>query len=199
MRSAVLAVVAVAVMTASSAAAQEMTYGVKGGVNFANLRFDDAEDTSFDDRIGLAAGGYVTIPLAGRLSVQPEVLFSQKGAKFDELGARGRLELDYLDVPVLMRYSFGRWRGFHVFGGPSIGLKLKARAVAEFAGEEDETDIGDDVETIDFGVAAGAGIEIGRFTIDGRYVLGLSNVNAVEAEQAKIRTRVYAGMVGFRF
>jgi hypothetical protein len=193
-----VAVVALALLVTGvvPVAAQGIQFGGKGGVNFANLRFDEAIDLSFDDRIGLIAGGFVTIPLGDRFGIQPEVLFSQKGAQFDELGATGRVELDFLDVPILARYRFGR---LFLFGGPSFGLKLRAREVTEFGDDQEEVDLADDVESFDFGIVAGAGYEFGRFSVDGRYTWGLSNINAVDSDEVEIKTRVYAVLAGFRF
>lgn len=184
------------VVGAAPAAAQGIEFGGKAGVNFANLHFQEEVDVPIDNRIGLIAGGFVTIPLGARLSIQPEGLYSQKGAKFDELGASGRIELDFLDVPILVRYAFGH---LFVFGGPSVGLKLRARQFIEFGDDEEEVDLDDEVESSDFGLVAGASYEIGRVSVEGRYTWGLRNINAVDRDEVEIQTRVYAVLAGFRF
>jgi hypothetical protein len=179
------------------AAAQGLEYGAKGGVNVATLALHESVPVSFDNRIGLVAGGFVTWPLGSRVSVQPEVLFSQKGATFDDTGAAGRIELDALDVPILVRYRFGR---LIAFGGPSLGFTLRARQVLEFGDEEESVDIRDDIESLDFGIAAGAAYEAGRISVEGRYTFGLTNLNTVSVdEEALVKTRVIAVLVGYRF
>lgn len=192
----VVTMAAMAVVAWTPAAAQQIDAGVTGGINVANLAFGDGADVSFDNRIGLVAGGFVTFPLRERLSVQPEVLFSQKGATFDELGATGRIELDALDVPVLARYQFGR---LFVVGGPSLSLKLRARQVLQFGDDEEAVDLEDDVESFDFGVVGGVGYQFGRISVDGRYTWGLRNINAVEGDEATIKTRTLTLLAGWRF
>jgi hypothetical protein len=54
-------------------------FGIKGGMN-ASL----SKDASLEDqksKIGFNAGVFANIPLASSFSVQPEVLYSQYGAK----------------------------------------------------------------------------------------------------------------------
>src|SRR4051812_36803082 len=57
----------------------ETQFGVKGGVNFSNIYSEDVDDnnvlTSFN------AGLYATFPVGDILSIQPEVLYSRKGAE----------------------------------------------------------------------------------------------------------------------
>jgi hypothetical protein len=187
---------AMAVVAWTPAAARQIDAGVTGGINVANLALGDGADVSFDHRIGLVAGGFVTFPLRERLSLQPEVLFSQKGAAFDEFGATGRIELDALDVPVLARYQFGR---LFVVGGPSLSLKLRARQVLEFGDDEEAVDLEDDVESFDFGVVGGVGYQFGRISVHGRYTWGLRNINAVEGDEATIKTRTLTLLAGWRF
>jgi hypothetical protein len=195
-RIAVLAGALVA-LAGGRAAAQGLEYGAKGGVNFATLSLHESVPVSFDTRIGLVAGGFVTWPLTSRWSVQPEVLFSQKGATFDDTGAAGRIELDALDVPILARYRFGR---LVAFGGPSLGFTLEARQVLEFGDEEESVDIGEDIESLDFGIAAGAAYEAGRLSVEGRYTFGLTNLNAISAdEESLVKSRVFAVLVGYKF
>lgn len=185
---------------ASAAAAQEMSIGAKGGVAFSTLSFDPSSEISYDLRTGLVAGGFVTFPLGSRLAIQPEGLFVQKGAKVDDLGVTATIELDYVEVPVLVTYRIagGTARSFHVFGGPSIAFNVSASSSASFGGSTIETSNEEDIETLDYGVVFGAGMNAGRFTVDGRFTLGLANVNR-EVDEPKARTRSLAVLAGVRF
>src|SRR5215210_1399455 len=90
------------IAVASVASAQGLRFGVKAGVTLAELHEDiSGETTPFDFRSGLVAGGFVSWPLGSRLELQPEVLFTQKGAKISQGGGTLTQKLDYLDVPVL--------------------------------------------------------------------------------------------------
>jgi hypothetical protein len=189
-------------MMASPAFAQTQA-GVLVGANFAKLDVSGTEDEpDAERRIGLVAGAFATLRLGDLVSIQPEALYSQKGEKFtdDELDAEVTIEIDYLDVPVLARFTGGRRSGLVFFAGPSFGFKLRARTTFEVGDESDEEDLGDDVESFDLGFIAGAGVESEKFFVDGRYQWGLSNINAVEEDQdEEVKHRVLSLVVGIRF
>jgi hypothetical protein len=190
-------------LTPGSAAAQGISGGAKGGVNFANLVFDgDAVDLNLETRIGLVAGGFVTWPITPRFDVQPEALVSVKGASFDEFGVEADVEITYLEIPVLFRYGSPVSSGtsLKLFAGPSLAFKLNAETTGEFLGISEDQDIDDEVESVDFGLVIGAGIEAGALTFDGRYTWGLTNINADPArDDVDVKNRVFSILVGFRF
>ena len=183
------------------ASAQGYSAGVRGGVNLATVNADSEDGSSaFDHHVRGVFGGFVKVPLFSSIELQPEVLYSMKGAKFAEEAIDATLLLDYLEVPVLARLS---WRvfdnGFYVAGGPSFGLRLRARTRAEFSGSTEERDISDDVERFDFGAVAAAGFEFGSFVVDGRYTHGFSDVDKDTSDDVKVRNRVVSVTVGYRF
>jgi len=191
---------ALVILGASTTSAQTFQFGVKGGVNFATLSVEDG-DSAFDSRIGAVIGGFVTWQAFSWLELQPEVLFTSKGAKVEESGISSNLIVDYLEVPILARYSrplSDNWRVF-VAGGPTVAVRLRARTTTEFSGGTEEIDIDDDVEQMDFGVAVGGGVEVGRWILDGRYTFGLSDVDADTSDAATFRNRVISVTAGFRF
>ena len=188
----------------SVAAAQEpaAAVGVKAGVNFANLKFEgEGVDVSFDRRTGFVGGLFVVWPTNSLVALQTEALYSQQGAKVDEAGASASIKLDYVTVPVMLRVSSppSRQASFHVFGGPSLGFRVRARSSGTFEGETSSEDISEDVERFDLGVTAGAGFDVGRLTIDGRYTWGLTNINKDDSDDVKIKNRVFSIMAGVRF
>ena len=190
----------------SSAPAQTApTFGVKAGVNFANLDFDVEEiNDSVDRRTGLVAGGFVLWPMQNAFGLQVEGLFSQKGITVDQDGDEGSLELDFFEVPVLARFSApsSTNTSFHLFAGPSFGFKLRARSEFEFDdGESESENIGEDIAGFDLGLVVGAGLDVGRFLIDGRYTHGLTNLYTGPdgGDDGSIKNRVFSIMAGFRF
>ena len=67
----------VVLICASPARAQGLDFGVKGGVNVADVDVSgDGDGPSFDSRVGLVAGGFVRMPIASWLAVQAEGLLS---------------------------------------------------------------------------------------------------------------------------
>lgn len=187
----------------SDAAAQNYSGGIKAGINFSNVEFDgDGVDVNFDSRKGLIGGAFVVLPVSGAFGVQIEGLYSQKGATIEEDGGEGRIELDYIEIPVLARFSSApgaNATSFHVFAGPSFGFNIRARTEAELDGESESQDISDDVKGFDLGLVVGAGVELGRVVIDGRYTWGFTNINEDLQDDVKVHNRAFAIMAGIRF
>jgi Outer membrane protein beta-barrel domain len=183
----------------SPALAQGLGWGVKGGVNFATQRSDQDQDddVSIGYRIGIVGGAFFTWPMGDRFAFQPEVLYSEQGSTVDELGVKAKTKVDYLQVPVLVRYRVSR--SVFVTGGPSMGFKLRAKASAEFGDSSSQVDISEFVEDFDLGIAVGGGMEFGRYAVEGRYTFGLSNISADEDNEEKIRNRVISILGGVRF
>ena len=181
-----------AIATVAPATAQ-MSYGVKAGVNYADVSFDG--DVASSGRVGLLAGGFATIPLFGWLAVQPEVIYTVKGTAVDVADIKSDLIVDYVEVPLLARISIRR--KIYVAVGPSMAFRVRARSRTAFGGSTEEIDLKEDVESFDLGVVGAAGIDLGRWVFDGRYTHGLSDIDA--RDDAKMRNRVLSVSAGIRF
>jgi len=181
-----------ALATVSPATAQ-MAYGVKAGVNYADVSFDG--DVPSSARVGLLAGGFATIPLFGWFAVQPEVIYTVKGTSVEVADIKSDLIVDYVEVPLLARISIRR--NIYVAVGPSMAFRVRARSRTAFGGSTEEIDLKEDVESFDLGVVGAAGIELGRWVFDGRYTHGLSDIDV--SDDAKMRNRVFSVSAGIRF
>ena len=129
-----LAVGTVALLVAVPVHAQQMTappsrirYGVMAGLNFAKLGGDDVYGTG--SRTGFVGGAFADKPLGGGLSLHPALLLSLEGAEADHINGgdtSGALKLDYLRLPILVRYTFATPGGTHPFiaVGPSVGGRV---------------------------------------------------------------------------
>lgn len=202
----VLAAAVVTAITALPAAAAAQQIAVKGGVNLATLtEADEFPDSS--RRLGVVGGVSVRVPAGERFSFLIEGLYSEKGLAFDieEDGfeASGDIRIRYIEVPLLGRADLsapGASTRVYVIGGAAPAFKLDARVKAEAEGEEETEDI-DDVESVDLGLVGGAGVEFGRFLVEGRYTHGLMSINSDtdEGDDESVRNRVISVMVGYRF
>jgi len=201
-RSAVL-VLLVGTCWAPVASAQNVEAGVKFGVNFANLSFEENDDIEdLNSRTGIAAGGFVVWPVTPAFAVQTEALYSQKGASLSEQGVTGALELDYLDIPVLARFSTapGSNTKLHLYAGPSFNFNLRARTKMSFAGETSEEDFSDDIKSFDTALVLGASFEVNRLLFDGRYSWGLTNIDKEDGmSDPAVKTRAFTLSAGIRF
>lgn len=153
--------------------------GVKGGVNFSNMYTEDVDDnnvlTSFN------AGLYASIPLTSSIAIQPEFLFSRKGAElaYDNAFVTGKakFKLNYIEVPVLVKVNLTK--NFNIHAGPYFAYLIDGQVTNETDGGtfnfEDNFD-NDDFNKFDYGVSAGLGFDFESIGIGARYNYGLSTV-----------------------
>jgi hypothetical protein len=181
------AVISIAVvMTAATVAAAPVNYGLKGGINIGTLNGDDA--AGLDARVALSGGLYATVAVSPVLVIQPELLFTQKGAEDDSLSSADqsslKIQLDYLEVPVLARFrvplSTPTVRPY-VFAGPYAAFVLSAQfdgpLTTDPAALAEKFDIANE-KSVDYGLVFGGGVDLaagqGTVSIEARYELGLS-------------------------
>lgn len=206
---ALIATACVVTLLPLDAPAQSVGGGVKGGVTLGDLPklAELVDEPGFDTslRIGYAAGGFVAVRFAGGLSIQPEVLFTQKGARFD-VGESGmtadvKFKADFLDVPVLARYTVGKGVRGYVFGGPSFDFRLNATVDSDILGESEEQDISEDLEAFEFALVFGGGIELGPILLEARWSEGLTDIAKPDPDgpPGDVKTRTYLLLFGFRF
>ncbi|MGV8914985.1 MAG: porin family protein [Kaistella sp.] len=169
-----------AVVMSTMAFAQQ--FGVKAGMNVSSL----SKDGSLSDqgsKIGFNAGLFMNAPLAANFSIQPELLYSQMGDKYDQkiagtTYARSR-HLDYVTVPVMFQYN--ATPAFYLEAGPEFGLLVNAKN--KFTNESDNTTIGetgdykDKLNGFNFGLGLGAGYYFTpNIGLTARYVAGLTDI-----------------------
>ncbi len=105
-------------------------YGVKGGYNLATFSGKDSHGIEY--KSGFTAGGFANFGIADNISIQPEVLFSQKGASIDNFQGRSdtrfKTTLSYIDVPVLFRLNTGEdGKGLFFELGPQASFLVRNR------------------------------------------------------------------------
>jgi hypothetical protein len=192
-------VLAALVAAPAAAHAQGMQLGAKAGLSVATQETSGPDGgDSLDPRYGVVAGAFWTLPLGSWLDLQVEGLYVNKGARVTLFGVKSTAVIDYVEMPVLARVRFGSGHvRYYGAGGPSTAFRIKAKTRATFGDATEELDISDDVEAIDFGVAAGGGVEIGRLVIDARYTYGFTDID--KDAKSETRNRAIAVTAGFRF
>jgi hypothetical protein len=184
-------------LCAAPSFAQGFAFGAKAGVNIANESISGDDPPSLDPRIAPVAGAFVTLPLLPWVGLQVEGLYSMKGAKLDFQGIASTIELDYLEAPVLARIGFAR--KYYVAAGPSMAFAMRAKARSSYGGAAEEIDVLDQVKRFDFGVAMGGGVEFGSIVIDGRYTLGLTDIDKDTSDGTQTKNRTISLTAGFKF
>jgi outer membrane protein W len=177
--------------------AENMMFGIKGGVSLANLSGEDVYNNSI--RYGGTGGVFMRYTVSDIFAVQPEALFAMKGAKYEADGLKSQEKVNYIEVPVLVRATLPNESKMKpsVFLGPAIGILLSHKIT-----NGEEIDIKDATKNSDIGVVAGAGVEYmlekGCVLLDARYEMGLSSImKKVGGEQRDVKNSVISVTVGY--
>jgi hypothetical protein len=204
-----LALFAAAAIGLPSQLDAQTTLGVKGGIGITDLSVENSEGIS--SRTSFTGGGFAQFMLGEQFFVQPEVLYAPKGAKYSDLSVEGTYELDYVEIPVLFGAQFGVGQGLtpRIFAGPAVSFEVGCSVSGEAEGVSASVDCGDfglETKSVDFGVVfgAGLGIPVGDFDIiiDGRYDLGLTNIDDTDYEfesDSSAKNRAWQFMAGVGF
>lgn len=189
----VAGVVSLSLSMATSAVGQVKAYrpgaqvGPVAGVNIFTLGGSDASGAK--SRTSFYVGGALTLPIGEHTFVELQLLYAGKGASttvYDPSAGNvsGELKLAYLEVPVLLGYSFAGGGGIspRIYVGPTVGVNLSCDVSASAAGLSYSASCGaNSVKTVDIGVTGGAGIAIpvGRaaLSLGARYTLGLTPIS----------------------
>jgi outer membrane protein with beta-barrel domain len=193
---------------ASTAHAQNVTAGVKAGIDFTSLpnagEFLDQivgqRSAETSSRVGATFGGYVNWPITDVWSFQPELQFVAKGVKLTEANSAGTVtaRINYLEFPLLARYrtAFDN-HAVYVAAGPTFGVKASTSAKGDGASLPSDIDIDPAIRSFDGGIAFAGGAVFDRYFVEVRYTQGLSDVASdIYAHADSIRNRVFAVSFG---
>jgi hypothetical protein len=149
----------------------QINIGIKGGVNVYNVHNDN--NIKYDPRIGFNFGFLGHIHLNNQFAIQPEIVYSAQGAMQNVDNGTNKLNLDYINVPVLLQYMFDN--GLRLQAGPQVGFLVSAKSKTG----NNSLDVKNDMNPIDLALSFGASYVFPAtgLGIDARYNLGLSNIN----------------------
>jgi hypothetical protein len=164
-------------LIAQSAHAQDgRRMGIKGGLNATNIYQNDINDENA--RFGFNLGLYGQILSSDVFAIQPELLYSTKGARWEYTGGVEQsidFNINYLDLPVLAVFKLGKTAEIHA--GPYVGYLLSAKIKydGDLANGTDNIDR-DDLNTLDYGLVGGLGLNFGGVQVGARYNYGLAKI-----------------------
>ncbi|SFO16484.1 Outer membrane protein beta-barrel domain-containing protein [Paenimyroides ummariense] len=157
------------VITTLTVKAQSIELIPKAGINLSNQKIEHFNGEK--NKLNFQGGLGVNIPTGIKnFSIQPEINFVGKGTKFKYLNHSSEINLNYLEAPVLAKYSYGVG---YVNAGPAVGFLIdKDSKIPNYAGK---------LNRVEFSIHMGAGVAIplgpGKVIVDGRYVLGLNSLS----------------------
>jgi len=127
-----------------------VSLGLKAGASLTDFVGPDATGR-FANRFGFHAGMFANIGFAKLFAFQPEIIYSQKGAKTNAVDINCRLH--YIDVPLAFHVNTD---GFFFEAGPQVGFLVAAK---DEVGST-SIDVTDRYKTLDFGYLAGLGYQL---------------------------------------
>jgi Outer membrane protein beta-barrel domain len=146
------------------ASAQTFQVGPKAGVNISN--FTSGTGSESNTLVGFHVGGFVSFQFGKSFAIQPEVLFSTQGAKYDDVTIK-EFKANYLNIPVVAQLRMSG--GLYLETGPQIGILLSAKS--------DDESVKDLYKSLDWSWAFGLGLRSKMgLGVSARYNLGLTKV-----------------------
>ncbi len=188
--------------------------GLIVGTNLSTLGGGElSELAGFEDRTTMGGGIFVSFPITGGFSIQPEVRFAAKGAKADyalvdttgtEVGdGTSTYKLDYVHVPLLLRFTIPTGSAVRpvLYGAPDFAFNVASTITFDDPAGYEQLEL-EDVAKFDFGMSAGGGLDItlggSRILLDARYTWGMTEVFTSE-DAAKDKNRTLSFSVGYAF
>lgn len=194
------------------------TAGLRLGTNLSQVRGNDLSFTSgntvfnFRNNENRAFGftGGIFLRFGRKVFLQPEILISQKGGKYDVITDNGNntktidFRMTNLDLPLLLGVKLGNV--FRINAGPIATFNIGndgrlGDAIEDARGESAEQIYNKAV----FGYQAGLGFDIGQFNLDVRYegnvndIIDVKYKNADTASKFAAKGNSFQATVGFHF
>ena len=201
----------------------QLRYGINAGLNHSTWKGDAVGSIeklvelsngyiSQQARNGFYAGGFLEMPLGGKISLQPGVYYSQKGYvlkgsltgdKFDFLGVNAKAELQshYIDIPLVLKADIAK--GLQLYAGPQLSYLVKNNlrmdaGLLGFSLMKTNMDVSEHFNRADLAIAGGASYTFENgFSVNAGYDHGLSRLD--KNSNFKSYNRTIKVGVGFRF
>jgi hypothetical protein len=164
-----LALILIAGVSFATAHAQ-FEFGAKAGLNFANV--SQIQGLSVNTQFSFNGGFFFDLPVAHHVAIQPELVYSGQGFKYDDAGSTASEHINYVNLPILLKLSTGT--GFYFETGPQFGFLASAKDTYQGV----TTDIKSSFKSNDYAWVFGIGakIPLTRLGVDLRYNIGMSNI-----------------------
>ena len=218
---------AIALVFAFNLQAQDISFGLKTGVQSANVKVpgfinDISQIPDFKSITTFNVGVVSEIGLHENFAVQPELNFTQKGFQIKEdfdvnlfdiplpVGVRAITKFNYLEMPVLAKARFGNELAeFYLVAGPTFGYALSGNldTRAKLLVELDVFSTSIDLDAVGYkrfevGGMAGAGAAFGigngnKLFLDVRYSHGFSQAYDIPIVHERVQHNSIGLNVGF--
>ena len=154
-------------------------FGIKAGFNLSYINGKDNLLQNRSSRINFQSGIMYKIPIKeDRFSIQPELIYIQKGGKFSINPIEVDAKLDYIELPILGVFNI--LGGIvNVHAGPQFSYLTNVVYTIKEENGPTETFKNTDLSNynqFDIGLALGVGVELEIVMIELRYSIGFLGV-----------------------
>ena len=215
--------IALCLMTISYAASAQydpaFRFGIKAGANLSNINGSNDLTLSggnnpfnFKDNDNRSLGfvGGVFFRFGKTFYIQPELLLSQKGGRFNAYedgvqDSNGKVDVRFsnFDVPVLFGVRVAKF--FRINVGPMASLRLSSNGkIGDSFDDITGGNSGAEFKNrLAYGYQAGVGVDLGRLSLDVRYEGNFTDIvkvefdNATTASQFGKKSNLFQATLGF--
>lgn len=184
--------------------AQRTYYGFRVGLSLGTVRSDspylDANDAKAGLNVGFALG--TRLADSAPLYFETGLYYTEKGGKSTYGGSKFTYGLDYLELPLLLKYKYQASRDVSIepFLGGYVGVGVAGK-IKDFGTRQAYNSFGDDYaenfSRFDGGLRLGCGLSFQMLYIEASYDLGLANVGNDEFDDT--RTGAFMLTAGVNF
>ena len=190
-------IIASALLISTGAYAQHevgsLTFQPKVGLNIASVI---GSEDDVDARIGLAAGVEFEYQMTDLVSLAAGALYSMQGAEGGDWGVNMKIQLDYINIPILVNVYV--LEGLAVKLGVQPGFNVRDHyKVSAFgvSGSGSLSDSGLDLNKFDFSIPVGLSYEFSNFVIDARYFFAVTKM----IDNFDSKNSVFQFTLGYKF
>lgn len=186
---------------------------VGGGGAASNMsESGDYENNSNESKLGVHIFANAHIPINENLGLETGLGFTGRGSKSSYEGEGGefgeevysqedKVNLSYLDVPILARYQFNN-SGFSAYGGLQPALLIGAKQKSNASGSESQsTDVKDRFKSFDTSAVFGVGYAFKNgLMVNAGYDHGLFNIaESSDFGNVNIKNRTFKVSLSYMF
>ncbi len=181
------------ILIVSTSSFSQSRFGIKGGLNFASMsNISSNVNETWKNQTGYQLGValQLKVPLLG-LAIQPELLYSTINTSINNDPAN-TFNIDYLTLPVNIEIGIDMliFRPF-IVASPFISYAIQNDTRLENQPISD-------INRFDYGVGLGAGFDLWKLQIMGKYNWGLGKLKTADATWDQIGTYKDATLQGFQ-
>lgn len=132
---------------------KKLGFGLKGGVNFANVT--NTSGINAESRTGFMVAAFLSPQFTPGQGFRTEIVFSQQGYNFKTNTNEGNVKLNYLLLPQLYTFNLGKVVQLQVGGQVAFLLNAVVDSLNTVTGSNAYQKASDYYNRLDYGLAAG--------------------------------------------